>query len=168
LTVASAAIDSRKSHGRSRIGNGSQLLPSVDGRSVWARIMRDTLDAVVAHCGGEGYTSELKRMQARRIAALEAELIHIEDRIARAHAAGEEPAIADLDLYGRLANGQRRHCEALGWDRTARNITPNLSDYLKATEAPQRAEANGHTAHPKPSDGKPQTLEPDERGGTDG
>jgi hypothetical protein len=100
--------------------------------------MRDVFDAVLAHCGGADYASELKRMQARRIAALEAELIHIEDRIARAHAEGQEPAIADLDLYGRLANGQRRHCEALGWERQARDVTPSLSQILE-----QHAKAAG-------------------------
>ena len=116
---------------RSRITSGSKLLPNVHEQSVWARIMRDTLDAVLTHCGGPDEISELKRLQARRIAALEAELIHIEDRIASAHAAGEAPAASDLDLYGRLANGQRRHCEALGWERTAHNVTPDLSTYIE-------------------------------------
>ena len=71
-------------------------------------------------------------MQARRIAALEAELIYIEDGIAQARAAGEEPLPATLDLYGRLANGQRRHCEALGWDRTAKDVTPNIATYSRS------------------------------------
>ena len=93
--------------------------------------MRDMFDAVVSHCGGEGYITELQRTQARRIAALEAELVHIEDRIARARAAGQAPDNADLDLYGRLANGQRRHCEALGWQRTARDVTPDLVTYSR-------------------------------------
>jgi len=97
--------------------------------------MRDTLDAVVAHCGGVDNVSELKRMQARRVAALEAELIHIEDRIATAHAAGDEPDVATLDLYGRLANGQRRHCEALGWERTPRDVTPSLASYIESKPA---------------------------------
>jgi hypothetical protein len=37
---------------RSRITRGSKLLPSVHEQSVWARVVRDVLDAVVAHCGG--------------------------------------------------------------------------------------------------------------------
>jgi hypothetical protein len=97
------------------------------------------MDAVVEHCGGPSYVSELKRMQARRIAALEAELIHIEDRIATAHAAGEEPDVRDLDLYGRLANGQRRHCEALGWERTARDVTPSLQTIIEQHAAKEKA-----------------------------
>ena len=123
-------IHGAKSKGRSRIGNGKDLLPTVDCRSIWARIMRDTQAAVLNHCGGEGHASELKRLQARSIAALEAELIFIEDKIARARAEGKEPEHRDLDLYGRLANGQRRHCEALGWERTARDVTPDLKTCL--------------------------------------
>jgi hypothetical protein len=92
--------------------------------------MKDVYDAMLAHCGGADYATEPMRLQARRIAALEAELIHIEDRIARARAAGEDPNPADLDLYGRLANGQRRHCEALGWERVPRDITPTITQYL--------------------------------------
>ncbi len=116
---------------RSRITKGSKLLPSVHEQSVWARIMRDTLDAMVAHCGGEGRISEPERLQARRIAALEAELIHIEDRMARHRQAGEEPPPTIVDLYTRLANGQRRHCEALGWERTPRDITPDVATYSR-------------------------------------
>jgi hypothetical protein len=62
----------RDKHHRSRITNGKALLPSVHGQSVWGRIMKDVMDAVYEHCGGEGAISELERLQARRIAALEA------------------------------------------------------------------------------------------------
>jgi hypothetical protein len=40
---------------RSRIGNGSALLPNVEGRSVWVRLMKEGL---LAHCGGEEAASE--------------------------------------------------------------------------------------------------------------
>jgi hypothetical protein len=131
MTAVDSVSTAPRKH-RSRITRGSKLLPTVHEQSVWARIMRDTLDAVMAHLGGDGYASELQRMQARRIAALEAELIHIEDRIARARAGGEDPATSDLDLYGRLANGQRRHCEALGWQRVPRDITRAVIEQAKA------------------------------------
>ena len=137
LQAGSSPIGSRKSCGRSRIGNGTELLPFVDGRSTWARFMRDTFNAVVTHCGGEDYTSELKRMQARRIACLEAELIYLESKVAQHRAAGEEPPISVLDAYTRIANGQRRHCEALGWEKTARIVSPSLSQIIdgKAEES---------------------------------
>jgi len=97
--------------------------------------MRDTYTAILSHCGGADFISETKRMSARRIAALEAELVHLEDKFARARADGKEPDVTDLDLYGRLANGQRRHLEAVGWDRTQRDVTPTLSKYLESKPA---------------------------------
>jgi hypothetical protein len=130
LSAASAAVDPNIKRGRSRIGNGSALLPHVDGRSTWARFMRDTYNSLLTHLGGEDYCSETQRMQARRVACIEAELIYIEDRIARKRANGEEPNVSDLDLYTRLTNGQRRHCEAIGWSRTARDVSPDLRTYI--------------------------------------
>jgi hypothetical protein len=35
-----------------------------------------------------------------------------------------------LDLYARLGNAQRRFCEALGWQRVPRDLTPSLQSYL--------------------------------------
>ena len=116
---------------RSRITTGSSLLPSVDGRSTWARIMRDTYHAMLAHAGGADYLSETKRLMARRIAACEAELVHLEDRFASQRAEGNEPDTSDLDLYGRLCGQQRRCLETLGWERTARDVTPDPLEYAK-------------------------------------
>lgn len=115
---------------RSRLTNGSTFLPTVDGRSLWARLMRDTFAAMVSHAGGIDHMPDTKRMTARRIAALEAELIHMEDKFARTRAEGGEPSADDLDLYGRLANGQRRHLEAIGWDRAQIDATPTLAQYI--------------------------------------
>lgn len=59
--------------------------------------MRDTYRAVIQHCGGDGAISELERMAARRIGALEAELIHMEDKFATIRAAGGE-LMQDLSI----------------------------------------------------------------------
>ena len=59
---------------RSRVTAGLDLLPSIDGRSHWARIMRDTYHAMLAHAGGADHVPETKRLLARRIACLESEL----------------------------------------------------------------------------------------------
>jgi hypothetical protein len=122
MSPADSAPIARRSH-RSRVGNGSSLLPNCDGRSLWARLMRDTLQNLQAHCGGE--LSETQRLAARRVSTLEAELVYLEDKFARARAEGREPEIAELDLYGRLADRQRRLAEAaLGWKRVPRDVTP--------------------------------------------
>src|SRR5690348_9214168 len=76
---------------RSRVTNGTDLLPSVDGRSTPARVMRDTYQAMVSHCGGEHIT-EARRLLARRVACLEAELVNIECRFALIRVEGNTPA----------------------------------------------------------------------------
>ena len=80
---------------RSRVSRGLDLLPDIDGRSHWARLMRDTLDALIAHCGGQDTISEPKRMMARRAACLETELIFLETKFATIRAEGGEPTLAD-------------------------------------------------------------------------
>jgi hypothetical protein len=71
-------------------------------------------------------------MLARRVAAFEAELIFLEDKFARTRTEGGAPDIADLDLYSRMSSAQRRHLEAIGLDRTARDITmPTLAEYIR-------------------------------------
>lgn len=120
---------------RSRLTNGTDLLPGVDGRSTWARLMRDVIASMMAHLGGEDRASEPQRMLSRRVAAFEAELIFLEDKFARARAEGRAPDASDLDLYSRMASAQRRHLEAIGLDRVPRDITPSLGEYAKAVEA---------------------------------
>lgn len=107
---------------KSRVTNGKVILPYQDGRSLWARIMRDTLQSLISHCGGESVISDTKRMAARRVAAFEAELIMMEDRIASIRGAAKHPPPSLLQLYGMLADRQRRLSEALGWERSQRNV----------------------------------------------
>ena len=102
---------------RARVTNGTALLPTVKGTSVWSRILRDTLDAMIVHLGGEDMVSEPQRLACRRIAVLEVEMVYQEDKIGQIRAAGGEPEPALLDLYSRISNTQRRHLEVLGWTR---------------------------------------------------
>jgi len=73
---------------RSRVTNGKKLLPTGHSQSVWARLMSDTRDAMVAHLGGSDAVSETQALAVRRIAAFEAELIFLEDRFAHDTAGG--------------------------------------------------------------------------------
>ena len=127
---------------RSRITNGKDLLPFVDGRAHFSRIMRGALERLLEHCGGEDVMSETRRMMARRCACLETELIFMESKFARLREEGGEPAIADVDAYARIAGNQRRIvAEALNWDRTARDVGPTLGELLRADHQRQMAEA---------------------------
>ena len=121
---------------RSRITNGTRLLPTVHPQSVWGRLMRDTLDSLVVHLGGDGHVTETQRMACRRIAVLETELVHMEDAIGRLRCEGSAPPPDMLDLYARLGNAQRRFCEALGWQRVPRDLTPSLQSYLTTHAEP--------------------------------
>jgi hypothetical protein len=128
-----------KRYGRSRLTNGTDLLPSTDGRSTWARIMRDTIGAMMAHLGGEDYATEPQRMLSRRAGALEAELVHLEDGFARCRSEGRAPEMADLDLYSRMSSAQRRLLEAIGLGRVARDVTPHPLTYAKEFAARKAA-----------------------------
>jgi hypothetical protein len=119
-----------KTRQRSRIANGTQLLPKTDGRSIWARLMRETFECLLIHCGGVDAASETQRLVCRRIGTLEAELVFMEDKFAATRAAGGEPEPASVDLYGRLADRQRRLADPLGWQRTPRDVTPSVQEYL--------------------------------------
>ena len=121
---------------RSRITNGSKLLPSVHPQSTWARVYRDTLDTLHSHLGGEDFASAPQLMHARYAAVLDTELIYQADKIGTARNNGKEPEPALLDLFCRLVNASRRECEALGWERTARDVTMSLADYIRVDEEP--------------------------------
>jgi hypothetical protein len=124
-----------KTRQRSRIANGTQLLPKTDGRSIWARLMRETFECLLVHCGGDGVVSETQRLIARRIGTLEAELVFMEDKLASTRAAGGEPDPATVDLYGRLADRQRRLADPLGWQRTPKDVTPSIAEITAEIEA---------------------------------
>lgn len=66
-----------RSRQRNRVFNGDTLLPTSDGRSVWARLLKETFRGLISHCGGDDIISETKRMSARRSATLEAELVFL-------------------------------------------------------------------------------------------
>ena len=58
--------EGRRKSGRSRIANGGgSLLPTTDGRSLWARIRRDTYRDIVVHCGGDDLTRIMQRFELR-------------------------------------------------------------------------------------------------------
>jgi hypothetical protein len=59
---------SRKSHGRSRVGNGAKLLPLTDGRSATARRFKDLVEDIAADLGGKALLSEGQRQLIRRAA----------------------------------------------------------------------------------------------------
>ena len=116
---------------RSRVTNGTALLANVDGRSTWARRMRDLMELHISDLGGDAMVSAAERSIVRRVATLTVELERMEERFAND---GEADAEA-LDLYSRTSGNLRRLLEAVGLRRRPRDVTPDLRDYIDARPA---------------------------------
>jgi hypothetical protein len=75
---------------KSRISNGSALLPGVDGRSPWVRRAKDIISEALADLGGVDNTSAAERSLIRRSAVLTVELERLEEKFAlEAHREGK-------------------------------------------------------------------------------
>lgn len=130
----------RPSKVRSALTNGSRLLEGVDGRSAWARRLRDLIELHGTDLGGLDELSEAQRALIRRASALTVELEHLEMQFATRDATADE-----LDLYSRLSNTLRRLHETLGLERRPKDVKPTLSEYLRQRE--------GERADPRPIEG---------------
>ena len=113
---------------RSRVTNGRKLfLPGVDGRSALARRFRDIAASLVSDLGGPSHLSEAQMQLIRRCATMSANCELLEAKAA----SGEE---IDLELHGKLTDRLGRALQRLGLRRVARDVTPNLRDYMEAAE----------------------------------
>jgi hypothetical protein len=124
---------------RSRVTNGSALLPDlpgIDGRSAWVRRCKDVIAAHLSDLGGEDNTSAAERSIIRRASVMTVELEQLEAKFA---AAGSAEA-GELDLYQRTSGNLRRLLEAIGLQRRSRDVTPSLSDYLMSANAADSAD----------------------------
>jgi hypothetical protein len=103
---------------RSRVSNGSVLLPGVDGRSPWIRRCKDLISEFTnVHLAGPDNCSPAERAIVRRIAVLVTELERLEAKFA----ANNEASPDQLLLYGRTANTLRRLLQSLGLNQRQRD-----------------------------------------------
>jgi hypothetical protein len=122
-----ASVVRQKDRQKSRITNGSALLPGIDGRSAWIRRCKDIIASHLSDLGGDDNTSAAERSIIRRASVMTVELEMLEARFATAGQASER----DLDLYIRAAGNLRRLLEAVGLQRRAKDVTtPSVADYL--------------------------------------
>jgi hypothetical protein len=130
-------VTRRKDPQRSRITNGSALLPGVDGRGAWVRRCKDVIAAHLSDLGGEANTSAAERSIVRRAAALTIELERMEAGFAVAGEASSEA----LDCYARIAANLRRLLQTIGLERRAKPI-PSMREFLASLphEEPQRTD----------------------------
>jgi hypothetical protein len=117
----------RKAQARSRVSNGRDVLPNVDGRSLVARRYRDIVSAVASDQGGT-HLSEARLQLIRRFsaAAVLAELM--EARLAR----GEQ---INIQEYSLLVSTMVRVAQRIGIDRGPRDAAPSLAQYLEQVAA---------------------------------
>jgi hypothetical protein len=117
-----------KPHARSRISNGRDLLPNVDGRSLVARRYRDIMCSVASDQGGAEQLSEARLQLIRRFSATSVLAEQMEARLAR----GEQ---IDIQEYSLLVSTMVRVIQRLGIDRVARDVEPSLAEYLEQVAA---------------------------------
>jgi hypothetical protein len=121
--IASRTPKWAKATARSRVTNGKEILPGVDGRSLWARRYRDVLTLHLSDLGGEDNISEAEKTLARRAACLVVELELMEVRFATGGEPDTEDTTANmLDRYQRTANTLRRLLESMGLERRAKDV----------------------------------------------
>jgi hypothetical protein len=127
------AISGSKIFGRSKITNGTRLLPTIDGRSVWARRLRDLIELHQHDLGGEDRLSVAENSLIRRASALTVELEHLELKFLDQGEATPQ----QLNLYGRTSNTLTRVLRELGIRRRPRDITPTptVDQYLTGEAA---------------------------------
>jgi uncharacterized protein (UPF0371 family) len=102
---------------------------NVDSRTQLGRRYHDIMNAILQDQGGRAVVAEARLQLVRRFAAsaLQAELM--EGKLV----SGEE---IDVALHALLISSLCRLANKLGIDRTARDITPSLSQYLATTYEP--------------------------------
>jgi hypothetical protein len=120
----------QRSRQRSRVANGTALLPGVDGRSPWVRRAKDVIADHISDLGGIENCSAAERSIVRRASTLTVELERLEAKFATAG----EASTADLETYQRCANSLRRLLEAVGLRRRPRDVTPTLGELLREHE----------------------------------
>jgi hypothetical protein len=123
MTLGSTGIAQRQPTARSRVTNGNDLLPGIDGRSATARRYRDVLAALTSDQGGADRLSEARLQLCRRFAAAAVLAEAMESHLV----SGEQ---IDLQEHALLASTLVRLSQRIGIDRRAKDITPGLKDYL--------------------------------------
>jgi hypothetical protein len=114
----------RKVYGRSRISNGRDLLPDIDGRSIIARRYRDIANAILVDQGGADQCSESRKQLIRRFAAAAVLAEQLESRLV----SGET---IDITEHATLSSTLVRLAQRIGINRIPHDITPDPLTYAR-------------------------------------
>jgi hypothetical protein len=108
---------------RSRVSNGRDVLPGVDGRTEIARRFYDICQALIADQAGLDRCSEVRLQLIRRFAATACVAEEMEARLA----SGES---IDIGQHAQLCSSLVRLAPRIGLNRKAREIVPSLAEYI--------------------------------------
>lgn len=150
--VKQRSVEQRRKHARSRVSNGRNVLPDVDGRTAIARRYKDISKAILTDQGGADRCSESRKQLIRRFAAAVVLAEQMESRLAN----GEQ---IDIQRHATLSSTLVRLAQRIGIDRVPRDVSPSLADYLEAGAAGEAVEAGTQ------ADGHPDSPDSNERTG---
>jgi hypothetical protein len=119
-----------KRKNRSRVSNGRDILPGVDGRSLMGRRYRDISAQIIHDQGGLDLCSESRLQLIRRFSAAAVIAEHMEARLAQG-----EPI--DIGEHALLCSTLTRLAARIGIDRIPREIVPDPLDYARAVDDTQ-------------------------------
>jgi hypothetical protein len=125
MTAGSATLVERKSHARSRVTNGRDILPGVDGRSHTARRFFDIVAAISSDQGGGDRLSQARLQLIRRFAAAACMAEAMEADLANGKT-------IDVAQHSLLSSTLVRLASRIGINRTAREIVPTVAQYIEA------------------------------------
>jgi hypothetical protein len=111
---------------KSRVTNGSALLPGIDQRSACIRRCKDVIALHLADMGGADNVSAAEHSIIRRAAVMTVELEQLEVKFAL-----DQGNAHDIDLYIRGSGSLRRLLETIGLQRRAKDIGPTLGELLR-------------------------------------
>jgi hypothetical protein len=112
-------------------------LDSLDARTAAAAAVRSLISALSTDLGGEDRLSAGEKELVQRVAMTGAMAADFE-----AHwVAGQPIEASEFTSYLQTVNVQRRVLATLGLQRTPRDVTPSLSEYLAQLQAEDEAKA---------------------------
>jgi hypothetical protein len=130
MNETTASLDTASKKLRSKLANGSKLLPLTDGRSATARRFRDLIEDISGDLGGADLLSAGQRQMVRRVALLSAESERLEALWSRELEGEPVDQPFDVDRYTVLTNALGRAFDRIGLARVPRDVS--LSAYLDA------------------------------------
>lgn len=111
---------------RSRVGNGRDLLPNIDGRSAPARRAKEIQWSIIGDLGGAEQLSETRLQLVRRFAMAVVMVEQIEAQLI-------EGGTIDIEQHAKLSATLVKLSQRIGLGRHAKTI-PSLQEYLASKQ----------------------------------